>query len=87
MLKVETIISDKFQTVIPKKIRNKLGLSKNHIIEWSITDDRKVELTFRKKLTDEDVRGMVSLKEKTNSVKLVKDLYRKGNKKRGSKRD
>jgi len=36
MIKVETNIYDKFQTVVPKKIRETLGLTKNHIIEWTI---------------------------------------------------
>jgi len=56
-------------------------LTKNHIIEWTINDKGKVELSFRKKVTDDDVIGMVSLKEKTNAVKLVEDLYKKGDKK------
>ncbi|OPY22197.1 MAG: putative regulator PrlF [Methanobacterium sp. PtaU1.Bin097] len=81
MIKVETNIYDKFQTVVPKKIRETMGLTKNHIIEWTINDKGKVELSFRKKVTDDDVIGMVSLKEKTNAVKLVEDLYKKGDKK------
>jgi AbrB family looped-hinge helix DNA binding protein len=81
MIKAETNIYDKFQTVIPKKIREKLGLTKDHVIEWIADENGKVELKFRKKLTDDDVRGMISLKEKTNAVKLVDDIYKKGDKK------
>ncbi|WP_225370557.1 type II toxin-antitoxin system PrlF family antitoxin [Methanobrevibacter arboriphilus] len=50
MIKAETNIYDKFQTVIPKKIREKLGLTKDHVIEWIADENGKVELKFRKKI-------------------------------------
>jgi len=39
-----------FQTVVPSKIRKQLNLDLDHVIEWNIKEDGKVELVFRKKL-------------------------------------
>ncbi|MGL4670185.1 MAG: type II toxin-antitoxin system PrlF family antitoxin [Methanobacteriaceae archaeon] len=76
----ETNIYSRYQTVIPKEIRKKVGIKKNQVIEWNINKNGKVELSFREKISHDDVKGMINLKEKTNAVKLVKDLYKKGDK-------
>ena len=35
-------ITDKFQTTIPKAVREKLKLSRNDYIEWKLDDDRVI---------------------------------------------
>jgi bifunctional DNA-binding transcriptional regulator/antitoxin component of YhaV-PrlF toxin-antitoxin module len=72
----KTNLYDKFQTVIPKEIRKKLGINKEYtIVEWSINKKGKVELEFRKKLTDKDMVGIIELEKKTNALELEKELY------------
>lgn len=51
MIIAKTNIYDKFQTVIPKRIKEELGITKkNTVIEWNINKKGKVKLTFRKKI-------------------------------------
>jgi len=63
-----------FQTVVPSKIRKKLNLDLDYIVEWNISDDNKVEIEFRKKTDFLDLVGMVSSKDNTDSVKLQRKL-------------
>ena len=72
----KTSIYPKYQTTIPKEIRKKLDLKENYVIEWDINENGKVELTFRKKLTEEDIAGMIKKELPYDSVEI---------KKRGSK--
>ena len=72
----KTKIYPKYQTTIPKEIRKKLYLKEDHIIEWDINKNGKVELTFRKKVTEKDIAGMIKEKLPYDSVEI---------KKRGSK--
>lgn len=72
----KTSIYNRYQTVIPKEIRNKLNLDKEQIIEWDINDDGKVELTFRKKLTTKDMIGRYTTKEPFNATEKLKKIER-----------
>ena len=72
----KTSIYPKYQTTIPKEIRKRLDLKENYVIEWDINENGKVELTFRKKLTEEDIAGMIKKELPYDSVEI---------KKRGSK--
>ena len=72
----KTSIYPKYQTTIPKEIRKKLDLKENHVIEWDINENGKVELTFRKKVTEKDIAGMIKEELPYDSVEI---------KKRGSK--
>lgn len=49
--KKQTIIYNKFQTVIPAEIRKEFNLDKTDKIEWRINDKSKVELEFIENLT------------------------------------
>jgi len=71
-----TNIYNRFQTVIPKEIRNKIGINKEHIIEWNINDNGKVELTFRKKLTTKDMIGRYTTKKSINATEELKKIER-----------
>lgn len=72
MITLETKIYDKYQTVIPSEIRKKLNLSPSDIVEWSLMDDGSVSLNFRKKMSLDDIIGIIETKEPTNAVKLKK---------------
>ncbi len=37
---MQTVITSKFQTTIPKKIREQLSLSVSDILEWEVKDGR-----------------------------------------------
>lgn len=47
-----------FQTVIPKEVRKEYNITDNTIIEW-IKDNNELKVNFRKKVTLEDVAGMI----------------------------
>ncbi len=69
------------QITIPAEIRKKHNIKPNDIVEWREDENGKIELTFRKKVTHEDIAGIVDLPYKTNAVELKKSLYkRSGNK-------
>ena len=73
---VTTKIYKNFQTAIPYEIRKKLDIDKNHVIDWSIDENGKPEIKFRKKKNWEDIEGKIKLDHKTNSVDLKKELYK-----------
>jgi bifunctional DNA-binding transcriptional regulator/antitoxin component of YhaV-PrlF toxin-antitoxin module len=65
-----------FQTVVPSKIRKKLNLDLNHVLEWNINENGKVEVEFRKKTDFMDLKGLVSSEKHTDSVKLQRKMRR-----------
>ncbi|MGL4669549.1 MAG: AbrB/MazE/SpoVT family DNA-binding domain-containing protein [Methanobacteriaceae archaeon] len=79
-MSVNTKLYSNNQTVVPSEIRKKFHLKADDIIEWNIKEDKKAELTFRKKLTDQDMIGIIKVKEPTNAVELKKNLQFKGDK-------
>lgn len=70
----ETKISRGFQTVVPADIRKKFNIGPGDILEWKTTKNG-AEVRFRKKVTIEDIFGMVS-GIKTDSVELKKKVQR-----------
>lgn len=48
-----------FQTVIPKEVRKEYNVTDNTIIEWIKKDNNELKVNFRKKVTLEDVAGMI----------------------------
>ena len=69
-----TSIYDKFQTVIPAKIRNEFNLDKSYKIEWRINDNGKVELEFIKELTLDEMIGRYTASQPIDSVQLKRDI-------------
>ncbi|KZX11548.1 hypothetical protein [Methanobrevibacter filiformis] len=66
---------DKYQIVIPAKIRKEIGINDiDHIVEWDVNENKEVVLNFRKKITLNDVLGAGKTIEPTNAVKLKKKV-------------
>lgn len=63
-----------FQTVVPSKIRKELNLDLDHVVEWNIKENGKVEVVFRKKTNFMDLKGIVSSKDSTDSVKIQRKI-------------
>jgi bifunctional DNA-binding transcriptional regulator/antitoxin component of YhaV-PrlF toxin-antitoxin module len=55
---IETKISKGFQTVVPSNIIKMFKVGLGDIVEWR-TNKNKVEILFRKKITINDVFGIV----------------------------
>lgn len=70
----ETKISKGFQTVVPSDIRKKFDVGPGDILEWKPTEEG-AEVRFRKKVTIDDIFGIVDGPE-TNAVELKKKLQR-----------
>ncbi len=49
---MRTVITSKYQTTIPKAIREDLGLCINDIIEWKVENGRIVGLPMQKNFLD-----------------------------------
>ena len=54
------------QTIIPSEIREKFNVDEDTIIEWGVDESGLPTINFRKKITLEDVAGMI---KKENDVK------------------
>ena len=76
MIYADTKIYKNNQTSIPTKIWKDCHLGSDDIVEWFLDDDGKVTLTFRKKVTFNQMRGSIKLNNKTNAVDLEKELYK-----------
>ena len=71
-----TKIYENNQTVIPSEIRKKFKVEPEDIIEWTINEDGKTELEFRKKSTLKDIIGKAKAKKPIDSVELQKKIER-----------
>lgn len=47
------------QTIIPSEIRNKFDVDEDTIIEWDVDEHGEPKINFRKKVTLNDVDGMI----------------------------
>jgi len=56
--------------VIPSEIRKRISVDPDSIIEWTINEKGKVELDFRKKLTENDIIGLIKEELPYNSVEI-----------------
>ena len=63
------------QTTIPKEIRKNFHVDKYTILEWSINDNGKPEINFRRKRNFKELKGLIKLDYETNSTELKKELY------------
>jgi AbrB family looped-hinge helix DNA binding protein len=73
---VTTKIYNKFQTVIPKEIREKLGITEDHLVEWYIDENGEVKLKFIQSLSFDQMAGIFKTSKPTDSVKLKKRVQR-----------
>ena len=69
---ITTKLYNRYQTVIPSPIRKKLKIDPESVVEWSINEKGKVELTFRKKITEKDLVGIIKEELPYNSVEIKK---------------
>lgn len=53
------------QTIIPSEVREKFDVDENTIIEWGVDENGDPKINFRKKVTLNDVAGMI---KKENDV-------------------
>ncbi|BBL61121.1 hypothetical protein MARBORIA2_13740 [Methanobrevibacter arboriphilus] len=67
-----TKIYDKYQTVIPKEIRQKLDITKEDIVEWRLLENNDIRINIRKKSDFKDIIGMINTKKPTDAVELKK---------------
>ena len=70
-----TKIYNKFQTVIPKEIREKLSITEDHLVEWYL-DEGEVKLKFIENLSFDDMAGVFKTNKPTDAVKLKKQVQR-----------
>ncbi|WP_297897541.1 AbrB/MazE/SpoVT family DNA-binding domain-containing protein [Methanobrevibacter sp.] len=73
---IETKVYEGNQTTIPSEFRKKHNIKPNDIVEWNEDANGNITVSFRKKVTLNDIIGIGKTKERTNAVKLKKDLYR-----------
>lgn len=74
-----TKVYKNYQTAIPKVIREMFKIDKKTVIEWGIDEDGKPQLSFRKKVTVNDVLGMMDDDGAESSVELKRGLYKWAN--------
>ena len=73
---IETKVYQKNQITIPSEFRKKYDIKPEDIVECDENENGEIVLTFRKKLSLKDLKGAGTLKETTNAVELVNDLYK-----------
>ena len=71
---VETKVYQKNQTIIPKVFRKKYNVKPEDIVEWN-EEDGQLYLTFRKKVTINEMIGAGKKSKNTNAVKLEEKIY------------
>ncbi|GAA5819798.1 MAG: putative regulator PrlF [Methanobrevibacter sp. CfCl-M3] len=69
---ITTNLYNRYQTVILSEIRKKIDVNPDSIVEWKINEKGKVELDFRKKVTEEDIIGLIKEDLSYNSVEIKK---------------
>jgi len=67
-----TKLYNKYQTVVPSEIRKRLNVEEDDILEWDVTEDGCAKIMFRKKMTDEDIIGIIDGKLPYNAAELKK---------------
>lgn len=74
-MKSQTKISKGFQTVVPSELRKKFQVDPGDIVEWRSTDEGAM-VRFRKKMSLNEIAGIVKSGEKTDAVELKKRAQR-----------
>lgn len=64
------------QTTIPSKVRKKLNISEDSVINWNLNSDNIITISVKsEKPSVKDLVGLGSSKEVTNAVDLKRGLY------------
>lgn len=69
---IETKVSKGLQTSIPSIIREKNNIEPEDIIEWNENENGEVILSFRKKITEKDICGIIKDDYNYDAVKSKK---------------
>ena len=56
-------------------MREKFNIDKETVIEWGVNDDGTPRINFRKKVTVDDVLGMIDDDGTESSVELKRSIY------------
>ncbi|MDR0911758.1 MAG: AbrB/MazE/SpoVT family DNA-binding domain-containing protein [Methanobrevibacter sp.] len=73
-----TKIYNKYQTVIPKEIRQRFGVTENYSVEWDVDENNEIKVRFVENLSFEDMAGIFKSDEVTDSVELKKQVQKGG---------
>jgi len=76
IMPLTTKIYNKFQTVIPKEVREKLGITQDYLVEWYLDEEGEVKLKFVENLSFEDMAGIFKSDKPGDAVKLKKQVQR-----------
>ncbi|RLA97512.1 MAG: AbrB family transcriptional regulator [Deltaproteobacteria bacterium] len=71
---MRTVITSKYQTTIPKKIREAMNISIKDTIEWKIEDGKIVIVPLKKKFLDFKDSIKVGPGNIDNDIKLARKL-------------
>lgn len=71
-----TKVYNNYQTAIPKEMREKFNIDKETVIEWGVDDKGEPQIKFRKKVTVDDVLGMIDDDGNESSVELKRSIYK-----------
>ena len=72
---IETKIYQRGQTTIPSEYRKEYNLTKDDIVEWKKNEKGEIIVSFRKKVTIDEMIGTLKTKDKMDSVELVRSIY------------
>jgi len=72
---IETKIYQRGQTTIPSEYRKEYNLTNDDVVEWKKNEKGEIIVSFRKKVTIDEMIGTIKTKEKINSVELVRSIY------------
>lgn len=70
-----TKVYNNYQTDIPKEMIEKFHIDKETVIEWGVDDNGDPKINFRKKVTVDDVLGMINEDGTESSVELKRSIY------------
>jgi len=76
LIMVTTKLYNRYQTVVPAEIRKKLGIKKDDILDWKVTDNGTAEIRIKRKISLKDMEGIFTAKEPINSVELKKKIHK-----------
>lgn len=72
---IETKIYQRSQTTIPSEYIKEYNLTNDDIVEWKKNEKGEIIVSFRKKVTIDEMIGTIKTKDKINSVELVRSIY------------
>jgi AbrB family looped-hinge helix DNA binding protein len=56
----ETVVSSKYQTVVPSKVRKNYNVEPGDVLEWEVKGDTII-ITVRKRVGVDDIKGLISV--------------------------